>query len=322
MKCLAWAALLMTIAWASTANAEDPSDLARAEKSFQQALAYEQIGAFDKALGELVEASELGLRPTPLFLYHLGHCHLYVGMFVEARDELTRAVHQADLAGQRDVAAKASVELRGADAGVASLTLTPPAHGDLAELLVDQTPATAKVGTRMELNPGEHQIHVVFAHRAPEDLSVSLERGERRTMAIPEPGPEIVPAAPVVVAAPAVIARAPRRSYRALGWGLAVGGAAMVIGGAVLWGLRDSAVDTLTPACGPTMHLCPPPDQSVIDRGRAFDDAGVTLMIVGSAAVLFGVGLVRYGGPQAASFRLGPLMSTTGAGLGMSGALW
>jgi hypothetical protein len=320
VKCLGWAALLVMIAWVGTANAEGPSDFARAEKSFQQALAYEQAGAFDKALGELVEASELGLRRTSLFLYHLGHCHAYVGMLVEARDELTQAVHQAESEGQREVAAKARVELRGAEAGVASLTLTPPAQGAIAELTVDHTPAMTKIGARMELNPGLHQVHVVFAHRVPEDLSVSLARGEQKTMAMPEPGPEIMVTAPVVVA-PAPIVRAQRRSYRTLGWVLAFGGAAMAIGGGVLWGLRDSAVNTLTPACGPTMHLCPPPDQSVIVRGRAFDDAGVTLMIVGSAALVFGVGLVRYGGPQAANFRLTPFMSTNGGGLGLSGAL-
>jgi hypothetical protein len=324
VRWLRWAFVLMAMAWGRRAHAQDPADLARAQRSFQNAVAQEQLGAWDSALGELVVASELGLKKTPQFLYHLGRCHAHVGMLVEARGELARAAEDAESAGLKDVAAKSLAELRGVEGGVASLTLTRPKEGDIVGLTVDQNLATAKIGTPIEINPGIHQIHVTFTGRSPEDLSVALAQGEKRTMAIPEPGPLNVPAPPVLVAAAVPQARARAKSTKTLGWVLVGGGLAVAVGGGVLWGLRDAAVNTLTPACGVTMHLCPPPDQSVIDRGRAFDDAGVTLLVVGCAAALAGGGLVRYGRSDApaASLHIGPIVTTTGGGLAMSGALW
>jgi hypothetical protein len=314
----------MVMAWGGRARAQDPADLARAQRSYQQALAQEQLGVWDSALDELVVASELGLQKTPQFLYHLGRCHAHVGMLVEAREELARAAQDAESAGLKDVAAKSLAELRGVEGGVASLTLTRPKEGEIVELTIDQNLATAKIGTPIEINPGIHQIHVAFTGRAPEELSVTLARGERRTMAIPEPGPKNVLAPAVLVATPVPKARARAKSTKTLGWALVGGGLAVAVGGGVLWGLRDAAVSTLTPACGVTMHLCPPPDQSVIDRGRAFDDAGVTLLVVGCAAALVGGGLERYGPSEGstASLHIGPIVTATGGGLAMSGALW
>jgi hypothetical protein len=310
---------VLTLASAVLAQ-RDPADLARAAQDVRQAIDDEKAGAWDRALSELTLAAQLGQKETPQFLYHLGRCHSNLGMLLLAKEELERAVEVAEDQRERELAKRAYEELLVARAGIASLTLVAPPDGDVGEASIDGEAVKYGFGLTIPVDPGQHTVHVTFVGRPPLELTVSLGRGENGSLAVPARG--AIAGSPLTAVAAGE--HGPHKSYKALGWAMVGGGLAMVAGGVVLWVLRDNAVGTLTPVCGVTMHMCPPPDQPTIDHGRLYDDLGVALMVVGGATALVGGGLVRYSGPRGTTGRIdvGPMVSSSVGGLYVRGSLW
>jgi hypothetical protein len=333
------AALIAAVATASSvAQAEDGAALARAQKDFQQALADEQAGAWEKALAELTEAGELAHKETPQLLYHLGLCHAKLGKLVLAREELSKAAERARADGLGNVATTSKAQLAELQPRIASLALTKPAHGEVTTVTVDGVDTTAKVGTAVDLDPGVHQVHVTYAEGPPVDMSQTLADGEHRALPIPEPATSSVPppVTPPVIAPPPAAEPPPAPtasppsspsqggSGRTVGWILIGGGAALGAVGGVFWALRGGAISTLTADCGASGDACPASDQSVINRGKLDDALGVTFWTVGGAALLTGTALVIFGGSRSAeatAVRVGPLVVAGGGGLSIAGTL-
>jgi hypothetical protein len=333
------AAALIAVAIAtgsSVAEAQDAAALGRAQKDFQQALADEQAGAWEKALAELTEAGALAHKETPQLLYHLGLCHAKIGKLVLAREELVKAAERASAEGLGNVATTSKAQLAELQPRIASLALTRPARGEVAAVTVDGVDTTAKVGTAVDLDPGVHRVHVTYAQGPSVDLSQTLADGEHRALPIPEPAvgasvpPTVIPLVttppppPAAPTAPPPPAPSHGGSGRTVGWILIGSGAALGAVGGVFWALRGSAISTLTQNCGPTGDACPTSDQSVINRGKLDDALGVTFWTAGAAALLTGTALVVFGGSRSAEttgVRIGPLVVAGGGGLSMQGTL-
>ena len=331
--------LATLVTMSASASAQDAGDLARAEQAFKQALADEQAGQCDRAITELNEARTLARKETPQLLFHLGACHGRLGKVVLARDELRGALERAKAQGLDNVATTARALLDATAARVATVTLTRPARATVTGLTVDGADAASKLGAPMDLDPGDHEVEASYASGPAAKWRVTLRDGEKRDVAVPEPagpgeGSEVVPPPPVLpgsVTPPGTVppspppAPAPASSSgsRTLGWVLLGGGAALGVGGGVLWALRGSAISTLDGECGPTRQACPQSAQGQINSGKADDALGVMLFVAGGAAVLAGAGLLLFGGHSetTSGVRVTPVFSAHGAGVGLAGAL-
>ncbi|HEX8794869.1 MAG TPA: hypothetical protein VF765_28175, partial [Polyangiaceae bacterium] len=175
------------VAVCGAARAQDAGDLARAEQSFKQALADEQAGAFDKALGEFTQAGQLAHKQTPQLLYHLGVCNAKLGHLLAAREQLRAAADSAQKEGLENVMTQSKAQLADVQPRIAGITLTKPAQGTVTAVAVDGADATSKIGTQVDVDPGAHVVHVTYADGAPQDVNVKLGDGERRDVAIPTP---------------------------------------------------------------------------------------------------------------------------------------
>lgn len=322
-----------------TASFAQQGDIAKAEQTFKQALTDEQAGAYDKALGEFTQASELAHKQTPQLLFHLGVCNAKLGHLLAAREELRTAADRAQQEGLENVMTQSKAQLADVQPRIAGITLTRPSQGTLTTVTVDGADATSKVGTLVDVDPGAHAVHVTYADGPPRDVSVKLAEGERRDVAIPPPevassaaaaapapstGEESRPAPQV----PAEATPAPSGgSTRTVGWILVGGGAALVAGGVVMWILRGNEVSTLDPECGANRQSCPSSAQSDISSGKLYDALGVTGFVAGGAAALAGIGLLVFGGSHAdaaaaGSVSVGPMFARGGGGLRVTGDLW
>jgi hypothetical protein len=327
---------------ATAASAQDDAGRARAERAFKQALADEQAGLYEKALGELVEARTAAQRETPQILFHLGVCHAHLGKVIAARDELRAAVERAGQQGLGNVAATARAQLDQVQGRVATLALARSApYRTPSAVAVDGVDVTGKAAAPIEVDPGAHDVDVAFAEGAPVRLHVSVGEGEHRELSLAEAAPPaVLPPAPIPAPAPpspsgasappvapgpeAPSAGAPSSSGgRTLGWIALGGGVALVAGGAVLWGLRQHEIDTLGPICGDRRQQCPQSAQSHIDSGKLYDALGVTAFVAGGVAALTGGGLLLFGvSPSTTGARLTPVLTAHGGGLALGGTLW
>jgi hypothetical protein len=119
----------------------------------------------------------------------------------------------------------------------------------------------------------------------------------------------------------------PPGGSRTLGWILAGGGAALLAGGAVFWVLRQNEINTLDNECGSDHQGCPASGHSNVDAGKLDDALGVTLFVAGGAAVLGGAGWLLFGphgggATPAAQWRVTPVVTAHGGGVGVQGVTW
>ncbi|HTQ47194.1 MAG TPA: hypothetical protein VMI75_30775 [Polyangiaceae bacterium] len=331
---VAAATVCAVVAWAPWARAQEPGDVAKAEQSFKQALADEQAGAWDKALGEFTRAGQLAHKQTPQLLYHLGVCNAKLGHLLAAREQLRAAADRAQQEGLENVMTQSKAQLADVQPRIAGITLTRPGQGTVAAVTVDGADATAKLGTQIDVDPGQHAVHVTYADAAPQDVSVKLAEGERRDLVIPTPasaaaGPTTAPTrdvpTPTGSGSPEAPAVQSGGSTRTIGWVLVGGGAALVTGGVVMWILRGNEISTLNGECHPTAQDCPTSAQGDISNGKLYDALGITGFVAGGAAALAGAGLLVFGGSHgdgATGFTVGPMLAHGGGGLRVTGALW
>ncbi len=329
------------LAAGTVARAQEPGDLAKAEQAFKQALADEQAGAFDKALGEFTQAGQLAHKQTPQLLYHLGVCNAKLGHLLAARQQLRAAAERAQGEGLENVMTQSKAQLADVQPRIAGIALTRPAQGTVTAVTVDGADATSKLGTQVDVDPGAHVVHVTYADGTAQDVNVKLADGEHRDVAIPAPAaPGTASAKPPATsegaAAPAQQTASPSPetpaasssggSTRTIGWILVGGGAALVAGGVVMWILRGNEISTLNGACHPTPQDCPSSAQGDISNGKLYDALGVTGFVAGGAAALAGVGLLVFGGSHDGStttgVTLGPMFAHGGGGVRLTGVVW
>jgi len=321
-----------------------PAALEAADRAFKQALADEQADRCDKAVAELEEARALAHKETPQLLFHLGVCHVRLGRLVAARDELRAATERAQQQGLENVARTAKAQLDAVLPRVATLALGRPPAGAVKLLAIDGVDATARIGARMDLDPGEHRVDVSYTVGPTRSTRVTLREGEHADLAWPEGAPAeptIAGTPPTSAVQPAVLApemppgaagtsaeqpSAPRSGsgLRTVGWIVGGGGVALLAGAGAFWALREKANSTLRNDC-PGLG-CPASDAGTISDGKLFDTLSVALFVAGGAALLSGAGLVLFGGGHttttpASGVRVVPLVGRA-PGLGVSGELW
>jgi hypothetical protein len=315
------------------ARAQEPGEIAKAEQAFKQALADEQAGAYDKALGEFTQAGQLARKQTPQLLYHQGVCNAKLGHLLAAREQLRAAADKAQQEGLENVMTQSKAQLADVQPRIAGITLTRPAQGTVTAVTVDGADVTAKLGAQVDVDPGAHVVHVTYADGPPQDVNVKLADGERRDVALPVTASTTAAAPPSTASgpppaqpsAPEAPSASSGGSTRTIGWILVGGGVALVAGGVVMWVLRGNEISTLNGECGSGGQHCPGSAQSDIDSGKLYDALGVTGFVAGGAAALAGVGLLVFGGPQGdttTGVSVGPMLARGGGGVRLTGAVW
>jgi hypothetical protein len=329
---------ILILASSGPARAQDASDLAKARAAFAQAMTDEKAGSYAQAAKEFDDARTLAQKETPQVLFHLGVCHSRLGQVVLARGELESAVTTAKAQGLDKVATTAQQELDQVRPRIAVVTVKKPARA-ATSMTLDRVESTAKLGAPIDVDPGAHDVHVAFADGPPADVHLTLAEGEHKDVTVPEPGAALAPApapapAPASASAPALApASAPASAPDAtpssgsstLGWVLVGSGAALAIGGAVFWVLRGNEISKLDGDCGAGGQSCPASDQGDINSGKLDNTLGVSLFIAGGVAAAAGAGLLLFGGshaPATTGVRVLPVVTASGGGVGVQGALW
>jgi hypothetical protein len=231
-------------------------------------------------------------------LRNLAECDEALGKFASARRawlDLARALVQNEerkYAGWARDAAEAAARLASKTSTlIVDLALLTPsgatASADRVELSVNgEALAPGLIGTPLERDPGTYEVRVAGARVSHVvHQTVDLAAGETRRVsvrAVVEPEALFAEQAPKTGSA-----------TRPLAWTAMGLGTASLVGAAVAWSVRQSALDSLKSECGPSFPTCDQAQrsnlESIADRGRTAGTLADVFAILGAASIAAGV---------------------------------
>jgi hypothetical protein len=229
-------------------------------------------------------------------LRNLAECDESLGKFASARrawQDLARALVQNEerkYAGWARDAAEAAARLapKTSTLIVDLAVITPSgatASPDRVELSLNgETLAPGLVGTPLERDPGTYDVRVIGGRAHVVHQTVDLAAGETKRVSMR-----------VVVEPDAFFAEQPTRTANAtrpLAWTAMGLGAASLVGAAVAWSVRQSALDSLKTECGASFPACDEAQrsnlESIADRGRTASTLADVFAILGVASIAAG----------------------------------
>ena len=292
------AAGLLTILLASAAGAQQPAcnDLDALRGLFNEAYKDEQEKRYDQAL-EKFRAVER-CKASPSVRYRIASVLEAQGKLREARD-----IFRAIAAGERtdpktkDIMASSEDRANQLDKRIPKLVLKmAPNAPEGATITVDGA-AIAGTAKPIELDPGEHTVQataptakqpfeskVKLGESGQVELQVLLEGPSAPTCAAGATwnGKDCVPDKPTTTGG----------KNNTLAYVAIAGGAALIIGGIVLFVARKSDIDDINKLC-PNVDACPIANKSAVDsdtsQANLFLPLGIAFEVVGAAAAGFGV---------------------------------
>lgn len=259
------------------------------------------------------EAS-LHTEPTLDRRFELADCYVHIGRLVRAWQLYREA---SELAERDDDGLRYKRAKRQADElepRVPKLVLKTPVSPPAGLIVTrDGTPVDPRVlGQVIYVDPGTYEIVATAPHFDACKLSVALEEGQVKTLAIPE------------LTATFVSSGGLSRSRKVVTIGAFAAGAAS-IGAGLLFGWKASSANSdAKKLCG-TDLVCAPVDY---DRGKELTanahwraTASTAFIVVGSAAILAGaaVRLTAPHGQESATAQIIPVANDRGAGLALMG---
>jgi hypothetical protein len=290
------------VARAQTPPSSAPAseELKAARELFQEAYKDEQEKRYAQALDKFQRVA--AVKESASVRYRIGSVLEALGRLREARDSFRAlAASKANLTNpEKDIADNAAERAHLLDKKIPRLVLrlqpNPPAD---ARVSIDGAPVPASTAPRaIELDPGDHHILASSPTSKLAESKVTLtEGGEVEVMVTLEPnGP--TPPPPVEPPPPEAPHRNNTLAYVAIG-----GGAALLVTGLVLLGIREGDVSDIKKACGAD-GACPAGSnqsslQSSHDQAALFGPLGIGLGVVGLAAAGTGVFLLLRRAPAA-----------------------
>jgi hypothetical protein len=211
---------LLAVALSSTslaphsAQAQEPTDAARAELLFNEGRALMGAKQFSAACAKFA-ASE-ALDPGGGTVLNLGICREREGRTATAFETLTEALALARADGRSDRIATAEKHLDELNPKLSHLTvqLAPGPAQNLTVELDDAPVQPAQIGQPIALDPGVHRLHA--AQPGHEDWSSEIDLGpiaDTQTITVPSLRPlEPVAVPPVVPVVPAAVLPPPPRT--------------------------------------------------------------------------------------------------------------
>jgi hypothetical protein len=225
-------------------------------------------------------------------LLNLALCHEQQGKTATAWAEYRNAATLARSQDRQDRAAAADQKIAALEPKLARLTLVAPkAVTGLEVSLEEERSGPLHIGVATPLDPGAHRLRANAPGRRPWTATIEIAEAEQRSLEIPELEPSIpaLPAVPAPVRPPVLVAQPPAAdptsgSRRPLDLYVAGAGAALVLSGAVVWGIAYSDFQSAKTACN---H--PPGCADYSDRVstiHTLEAVAIGAWIAGGAAVL------------------------------------
>ncbi len=290
--CAVLAAAIVTSSIEPAVRAAEPTagEIAAARELFEEGLKLEEKGDWAGALDRFRKVA--AVKTTPQVRFHVALCLENTGKLVDALVEFQRAQSEAsaDASGQV-VAQNSGKHVTDLKDRIPRLVVKVPADVEGATVTIDGVSVNASlVGTAMPLDPGKHAVVVKASKRKPYSTDVVLvERGKPVTVeaALPVVADDGIPAGDGT--APVEQPEPPKDQggggAGAVPWIIGGIGVAALIGGGVMYGLRQGTISDLEAACGPGRTQCPDDKRDLADSGKTYTTAGNVLVGVGVLGV-------------------------------------
>jgi hypothetical protein len=273
------------------AGAREPTaeELAAARQVFNDGLDLEKKEQWADALAKFALVAKI--KMTPQVRYHLARCHERLGRLVDALNGYELAAQEAKAMGDkaRDVLENAPPRAAELRSRVAHVRIQVTGTVRSSRILLDgRAVSLALVDTLIPVDPGAHRIEVrrgadVTAER---ELQLAAAASETVALTIDDPVPSPPPTAST---APPPPPPPPPPPSRVPAYATAGAGAALLVGGGVLWGLREATIAAIRETCTGEDTGCDPAFEPTEELGRTYTTVSYVLFGVGGAAVATGV---------------------------------
>jgi hypothetical protein len=232
----AWTALAALIVLAPRrAGAVSPA----AEALFQEGRRLMAAGKTEEACLRFAESN--ALDPSSGELLNLALCHETLGRTATAWAEYRAAARLARKEGRDDRAGAADAKVAALEPSLARLTIVATTRVPSLKVVAEQGALDeGGLGVSVPIDPGRHQVTASAPGYRPWTGSIDVKSSEQRTLTIPALEVSLV-------AAPG---RPPRR-WSAFERYAAGGGAALVVAGAVFYGVAYEKLRSARAACDP-----------------------------------------------------------------------
>jgi hypothetical protein len=173
--------LLATLA-PTPALAQSDAEIALARKWFREGEQAEKSKDYAAALERFEKA--LAIKTTPQLLLRVGSAQERLGRLVEAMLSYDRALEAANAAALKDVAAVAKDQADALRPRLPTLTLEPAATYDGLTVALDGVAlSAATLGSKLPVNPGEHQL--VIEANGHQKLAKTITLAESEAKKLP-----------------------------------------------------------------------------------------------------------------------------------------
>ncbi len=268
------------------AHAQD--EVAELKARFKQALALENDGQWEEALGIFLTIAEK--RRSPQVVFHIGLCQEQTGRLTSARESFEEAISlaNADPKVAPDVLENAPPRLDALKGRIPRIVLV--SQGGARTVIMDGKELPPVAGeTEISVDPGTHKISArddngdevrIRSLDIREGQTVRVDVSKKRSSTEPPPPPPPVDET--------------RVEPGNLVPGIVVGGigVASLIASGVFIGLRQAAIGEVRDGCANGDNACDPSLKSVAERGQTYEYAAIGTGAAGLAALGVGVALV------------------------------
>lgn len=282
--------MLLVGAFLTAPSVSAQGQLAVARKFYQQGLRAEKAEQWEEAAEKY--RSALDIKETPQLWLRVGICFEELGRLTSALDAYERGAEQARLDGKNQVVKVLTTKLEALRPKVPTITLVvadPPAG--LRVTIDGEEVATAALGTKLPIDPGEHTLNAAAPGYLTVSESTTIAEGHREVSLSLEvdpnarktEGPEWPRDEPEPILWPGAVVTG-------------VGGVGLVVGG-VLLGVAQGKEGDVDERCGgPDRLACPQSEQAdieaTLDGAEQLRIGGFVSLGVGGAAAVAGVVLL------------------------------
>lgn len=301
---LASAALLLFLLTAEAAASAAPpvadpvaADKGMAEALFRAAKDLQAEGKLAEACAKYAESHRLD--PKPGTILNLATCHDLEGRTASAWADYAEAATFAARAHQTDREKLARSKVEELGKRLSYVTLRFPDVKDLVVLLDGKALTTASAGTRVPIDPGEHDLDARAPGKTPWTTRVKIDPGpSERTVVVPvltdESSPAIAgppPSAPAPASSPdAASSSRDGGTQRASGW-VALGVGVAAVGAGTFFGIRTlSDKSTVDEHC--VGSHCDEAGLRANDAAKDSATLSTIAFVVGGAALAAGIVLL------------------------------
>ncbi len=288
VACFRWSILsvpVLAVAFTPrSAFAQDKKELSKARALFQRAIELEQAGNYTQALEQFRDVGQV--RMTPQVRFHIASCEEKLGRLVTALGGYELALADAETVGE-DFKNEVDTAVTRLRASIPKLVIQRGTGAEAAEIELDGVALGASsVGVPVPLDPGPHSVNAKAPGSLPFSQTVTIAENEQKSVDIelvPEPQPEDTH---VASAGGQPVDLNGKQHPRLVPYVIGGVGVAALIGSAVFFGLRQSALSDLESKCGSDRKSCPPSARGEVSNLGVYNT---------TAQVALGVGVVGVG---------------------------